>query len=288
MKHLLGNEPHKIYLERALKAGSLHHALLLSGPEGIGKSLFAKAIAASLLQSTKGNHPDLMELRPEGKSGTHSIEQLREMIDEVHKPPFEATRRVFIIYEAERMQLPAANALLKTLEEPTLYSTLILLSSAPYEMLPTILSRCQRLTFQPIAMPEIARFLEEKHQIEPERAIAVARLSEGSLGRALSILHDKRREQGEELLFSFLEGKMPSWQAIESIDALFHELEGLEYHKYVEELLNSYLMRIRDREVILAQQVTALPEALAKVAKIKTALERNIKLSACLDLLFSK
>ena len=133
--HILGNEPLKAYLEKALQGDLLHHTLLFSGMEGIGKSLFAKALSRKLLDSCetrvlKELHPDLHILKPEGKGGMHPVDQIREMIKEMHKPPFEAPKKVFIFYDAERMLPVSANALLKTLEEPDLDSAIILLTCA--------------------------------------------------------------------------------------------------------------------------------------------------------------
>lgn len=303
MKALLGNEPIKAYLERAIRMKHLHHTLLFSGLDGIGKSLFAKAIAEQLLPSVatrvqNEQHPDLIVLRPEGKSGTHSIERLREMIDDVHRPPFEAERKFFLIHEADRMQPVAANALLKTLEEPNLFCTLILLTSAPNDLLPTITSRCLHLTFQPIPTEPIATFLQEKHQVPKEKAILFARLSNGSLGAALRHLQNEKIGQAERLLFDSMDRKMPSWQAIERIEALFDDLEGLDYHKHVEELFAAYLMRARDQELRVVGgteewlyfpseqgRSEQLASAQEKVRLAQQALERNVKLSACLDIL---
>jgi replication-associated recombination protein RarA len=305
-KSLLGNEPIKAYLSRALATGLLHHTLLFSGREGIGKSLFAKAIATVLLEAPKEridseNHPDLHVLYPEGKSGTHLIENLREMIAEVHKPPFEGKRKVFIICEAERMLPAAANAVLKTLEEPELDCMIILISSAPHEILPTILSRCIHLAFQPIPKDQIAVFLQEHQAIPPERARILARLSNGSLGHALRLHQNDRTEKAQQLLFDALEGKISSFQAMEEIDVLFNDLEGIDFHRQAEHLLAAYLMWVRDQELVReggdrdllyfsqagARPVPALAQAEARVSKAKLALDRNVKFSACLDYLLN-
>lgn len=303
--HLLGNEPIKVYLSRAIDRGELHHTLLFSGAEGIGKSLFAKALARELLDAsmervTNENHPDLHVLRPEGKSGTHLIEHLREMIDEMHKPPFAAKRKVFIICEAERMLVAAANVLLKTLEEPDLDSQTILLTSAPNEILPTILSRCVQLAFQPLPQDLIATFIVEKHAVSRERAEMLARLSNGSLGHAVRLVQNDRSEKTGQILFDALEEKIPSTQAINEIDAILSDLEGVEFHKFAEHLLAVYLMWVRDAELQLAggdeklfffpqkkKRMISLKSAEEKAATVKLALERNIKLSACLDYLLS-
>jgi len=307
MTDLLGNEPMKAYLSRAIQSGHLHHTLLFSGRDGIGKSLFAKALALELLETSdervhSENHPDLHILRPEGKSGTHLIEFVREMIIEVHKPPFEAKRKVFIFTDAERMLPASANALLKTLEEPDLDCQIILLSSAPSEILPTILSRCVHLAFQPIPKDKIAAFLVEKHSIDSQRAQSLARLSNGSLGHALRLMQNDRTEKAQQLLFDALEQKIPPVQAIAEIDALLNDLDGIDFHRQAEYLLAAYQMWVRDHELRQTKGDTGLlyfqkestgssltlAEAEARVAMVKLALERNVKFSACLDYLMNK
>lgn len=304
--HLIGNEPIKSYLTKAVQSGQLHHTLLFSGRDGIGKRLFAKALAQALLDAPlqrveSENHPDLHVLRPEGKSGTHPIEQLRLMIDEIRKPPFEATRKVFIICDAERMLPPSANALLKTLEEPDLDCQIVLVSSSPSEMLPTILSRCVHLSFQPIPRDAIMRYLQEKHSVDPKRAQSLARLSIGSIGHALTLLANDRSEKAEEILFDTLEKKLSAMQAIEQIDGLFYDLEGVEFHQTAQHLLAAYLMWERDQELKRSGgdeqllyfphtnqvQPASLIQALERAATAKLALERNVKFSACLDFLLS-
>lgn len=305
MKVLLGNEPIKAYLEKALQTDSLHHTLLFSGMEGIGKFLFAKALARRLLDSCetrvqKELHPDLHILKPEGKSGLHPVEQIREMIAEMHKPPLEAPKKVFIFVDAERMQPVSANALLKTLEEPDLDSAILLLSSAPNEMLPTILSRTVHLAFQPLPKDAIAGYLQEKRNLSPEKAGFLARQSHGSLGAALRLLDDKREETARNLLFSALDGKRSPYTAIEEIEALFEDLEGIDFHRQVEWLLAAYLMRARDAELVLergpsgllyypldAPSPLSLDQAHVKVLRARLALERNVRLSACLHLILS-
>ena len=302
-EHLLGNEPIKAYLEKAIQNECLHHTLLFSGMEGIGKSLFAKALARELLASSetrvqKEMHPDLHILRPEGKSGLHPVEQIREMIGEIHKPPFEAPKKVFIVCDAERMQPVSANAILKTLEEPDLDSAILLLSSLPNEMLPTILARCVHLSFQPIPKDSVATFLQERHQVPPEKAHLLSRQSHGSLGAALRLLGNDREEKARQLLFDALDAKVSPYSAMEGIEELFDGLDGIDLHRQVEWLLGAYLMRARDAELlkergsrdllyfpIEATSAISLEKAHSKVHQARLALERNMRLSVCLDYL---
>lgn len=305
MNSLIGNQAVKAYLQKALKIGALHHTLLFCGLEGVGKSLFAKALAAQLLNTSEsrlssGNHPDLHLFFPESKSGLYPVEQIRAMIDEVHIPPFETARKVFILEDADRMQTVSANALLKTLEEPHPDTTIILIADSVNRFLPTILSRCIQLRFQPIACDEIEAFLQTQRQIEPDRAKRIARLSQGSLGHALCLLENELYDKVQEYLFSAMEEKIPTFQAIEGIEAAMSELEGIGHHKLAKHILSLYLMKIRDFELLRIGELKSLcyfnsrvgdfktvsmAQAELRVAEVQLALERNIRFSACLEFL---
>jgi DNA polymerase-3 subunit delta' len=133
------------YLKKALAENKLPNTMLFSGS---GKKT-ALWLAATLLKTDRlEHHPDYHPLVPEGKAGLHPIETIRNAIGISHSAPFSAPAKVFLIESAESMQPASANALLKTLEEPVLDSYWILLSERPQEILPTILSRCAKLSFQ--------------------------------------------------------------------------------------------------------------------------------------------
>ena len=101
----------------------------------------------ALIKIETNNHPDLHVYEPEGKTYHHSIASIRNLIGQVYMAPFEAEAKVFIIKDAHRMLKSSANALLKTLEEPTLDSFIILTSSKADDIIPTITSRCFRINF---------------------------------------------------------------------------------------------------------------------------------------------
>lgn len=153
-EHIDGNDPIKQYLTRMVEKGNIAQSLLFSGLQGSGKTLFAEAFANLVTGSEKSQHPDIHHYRPEGKIGMHSIHSMREFSQEVHFPPFEAKKKVFIIHDAHRMLPSSANALLKTFEEPSLDTIIILISHASEQLLSTVLSRCQTVRFHPISPAE--------------------------------------------------------------------------------------------------------------------------------------
>jgi DNA polymerase-3 subunit delta' len=134
--------------QTAAKEGRLAHAYLLTGAPPAELESLGKGLAANLLDADLEGHPDFFVLRPESKSRRVSIAQVRSLEHSLSRRPHKAPLKVALILEAERMCLPpaeAANAFLKTLEEPPDHSLLILISDRPEQLLPTVRSRC--LTF---------------------------------------------------------------------------------------------------------------------------------------------
>jgi len=190
--------PHAAAVLGAAVDGRPSHAYLLHGPAGTGKRAAARAVAAELLSRgapdadgarlrvMHGAHPDLTWVVP---SGAH--EMLRRDVDEAvvaaaSHTPFEAGHRVFVLERADTMNDEAANALLKTLEEPPHYVVLLLLTDRPGQVLPTIASRCQPVRFDPVP-PEVLAGRLEAQGVAPAQAEAAARLGLGDGERALAL-----------------------------------------------------------------------------------------------------
>jgi DNA polymerase-3 subunit delta' len=180
------------------EGGRPAHAYLLHGPAGTGKRETAREFAAELLardvadhdgartRALHGSHPDLTWVAP---SGAH--EMLRRDVDEsvvgaASRTPFEARHRIFVLERADTMNDEAANALLKTLEEPPPYVVLLLLTDRITQVLPTIASRCQPVRFDALAPDRLAERLQSRG-VAPETATACARLSLGDGERALAL-----------------------------------------------------------------------------------------------------
>lgn len=132
----------------------------------------------------RGVHPDVLLIEP-GETGSIKVDPVRDAIDHAGYRPFEGSRRVVILDEADRMVPQAQNALLKTLEEPPPCSVFILVTSRPDALLPTVRSRCPCLRFGPLDPQEIAGVLIQCHQYKDNEARAAAAVANGSLSRAL-------------------------------------------------------------------------------------------------------
>ncbi|MBU4327655.1 MAG: DNA polymerase III subunit delta' [Proteobacteria bacterium] len=198
---LVGQEKARTLLGRALESGQLAHAYLFRGPDGVGKQLFARSLAAavncrqrqgmdvcghcsSCRKYSSANHPDFLVISPE--KGTIKIDRIREMIQTLSYPPYESSVRVVLLEDIHTMRAEAANSLLKTLEEPPDNNLLILTAAAARDVLTTISSRCQTIPFFSLGREETVQvLLQEKPELDRETARLLARLSEGCPGQAL-------------------------------------------------------------------------------------------------------
>ncbi len=195
-------------LRRAVARGCLSHACLFVGPEGVGKARVARELAKALLcargadeacdqcpachKVEHGNHPDVtvlgrIERTAKGERKTRIvIDQVREQIQApIALKPFEGRWKVFVVDGADRMTEAAQNCLLKTLEEPPPHSLLVLVAERLEPFLDTVVSRCQIVRFRPLSADVVERIVAAKGEVDGETAGVLARLSEGSPGRAL-------------------------------------------------------------------------------------------------------
>jgi len=204
MRKIVGHNSQISQLKKAVAAGRLPNAYLFSGPKGIGKRLVADMLAAVIACPTSGkndheacgicaacikvaggNHPDQFLIEADGES--IKIDQIRELQGKVQFHPLESPAKLVIIDDADKMTDSAANSLLKLLEEPPSFTHIILISSMPHRLLPTIRSRCQSIPFAPLGDGKIADFLKAENRVPEKEALRIARMSGGSLGTALTI-----------------------------------------------------------------------------------------------------
>ncbi len=206
-------------LQRALTSGRVAHAYLFSGPSGVGKRLTATAMAMALnclersddscgqcigcSKITKEIHPDVFSLTlPENRKSI-PVDSVRELEQRLAMRPHEGAAKVAVVDPADRMTEAAANALLKTLEEPKPNRFIILVTARLSSMLPTVRSRCQVVRFNALPRETVETLLNRMGE-PPERAATAAAFSMGSLDRARAYLEDALDERIEDLL-GFLE-----------------------------------------------------------------------------------
>jgi len=229
---LLGNYSGKEFLRPLMANGRVPNALLFAGIDGVGKKQFALELAKSFLCKAPKNmeacgecaqclraerfvlpksddkdahkkivfseHADVGMVVPYNRNIL--VGAIRELEKEAYFQPYEAAARFFIIDDADKMNDAASNALLKTLEEPAITSHIILISSRPDSLLQTIRSRCQTILFAPVETAQIRGFLRNDKGFSDEDADLAAKLSAGSIGRALDTDVEKFRNQRDSML----------------------------------------------------------------------------------------
>ncbi len=191
-------------LKRSLAQGRFPHALFFAGLEGIGKRTLALKLAQGLLcersseadldpcetcpsclQVKAGNHPDLLQVERPAEKHELPIDVIRTLCRDLGLKPMMGARKIAIVNDADDLNEEAANAFLKTLEEPPPGSVLILVGKSAESQLDTIISRCRVVRFQPLSETELAAVLQE-HGVakDPAEAAHLAKLGEGSVSRA--------------------------------------------------------------------------------------------------------
>lgn len=277
---VIGHKRISNFLKNAIKSQRISHAYLLVGPDGVGKSFlalqFAKALncledsgdscdrctACSKIDNT--NHPDIYQIEPETKAGSIKIAQIREIQNKIYLKPYEGKRKVFIIREAGQMTEEAQNALLKVLEEPPADSILILVASTESSLLPTIVSRCQRIKFSNLGKDEVADILIRKFATDRNAAQILAYLSEGRLGAAISMKQHDVPLWREKILNGLLN------QASGSLEQDFEEAQK-EYQLMGLDILSSWY-----RDVLVCKVGT---DSLSNIDRIEKINEEARRLS---------
>ncbi len=264
-------------IRRAFVSGRLHHAYLFAGPDGVGKGLLATAYVSALLCPQRGaqgdacstcstclrvragSHPDVHRVarREKDDGGLEpqiKIEAVRDLQHALSFKPFEANYRVVIIYEADRMNASTANALLKTLEEPGANTHFVLITALPNLLLPTILSRCQRIRFAPLSRAFVAAHLSRECELDPVMADLVAGLAEGSIGKGRALCKSELLAERAALL-ARVEGRdeddvaLPSIRRVPEALSLAESLAG----RKAELPFFFQLVRTWYRDVMLSQ-----------------------------------
>jgi DNA polymerase III subunit delta' len=223
---LKGTEEHphaRMVLGSALAAGDPSHAYLFHGPPGTGKRTAARALAAEILAAGEagdpdaarrrvlaGTHPDLTWVRPTGAHVMRVSDVEEPVVAAATRTPFESSKRVFVLEQADTMNDEVANRMLKTLEEPPAFVHLILLTDALGQVLETVVSRCQLVRFDPLSPERIAGVLEAEG-VDPTRAGACGRLALGNLTRARFLASSEGealRDDVDRLVRACLAGEM--------------------------------------------------------------------------------
>lgn len=244
---IIGQERAIGFLKGVMARGKIPHAYLFAGIAGIGKTTAALALTQAInckeqvndeacgqcqtcRQVRSGNFPDLVFIEPDRQN--IKIEQIRGLNRTLSFKPISGRYRVSIIRQAEVMTDEAANSLLKTLEEPPQNNILILNVTEPLALFPTIVSRCQKVLFQPIPVRAIVDWLVDNQSLEEDKAHVLAKISEGSLGNAIRMCEVEFIKKREYLLSRLIQ--LPGLSSEEALEmALQHKRKhkGLDSHE---------------------------------------------------------
>ena len=237
MHPILGHDQIIASLSTSWQESTLPQSLMLCGPKGIGKRLVADDLTRMIIGSasetmiTQGTHPDIRVIAlkedKDGKLPTAiTVDMIRQLGPFLHHSTSLASHKVVVIDSADDMNSNAANALLKMLEEPPSHTIMILISHAPGRLLPTIRSRCRKITLSPLA-PEmlITWFREHYPELNEEKATMLAQLSGGSLGQARFLYTQDAIVMMEEIRQLLAHEATPNIPAIHSFAERFGKEE---------------------------------------------------------------
>ena len=298
-------------LYHAIASDRVAGAYLFVGVANVGKETvalnFAKSIncrtsgegacgtCLSCRKADDGNHPDLQIIRPSG--AWIKIDQIRELQKRIIYRPLEGVRKVYILTEAERMNLEAANCLLKTLEEPPADSGLILLTTNLDALLPTIRSRCQIIPFHPLVVSELAGHLMERFDIDQSQALRVAATTGGAVGKALTLLQDGAsfEEEIPEIMiannrldaFRIAEKWTQQPEALDRLVTWYRDLVLL--HQGAPADLLTHVHHVEQLEQLTARYSRLqLQSAIKAIFETKAMLQRNVNATLALEVLALK
>lgn len=241
---IIGHEKEIENIKRTIEMKKMSHAHIIGGEDGIGKSLIAEYMAHKILGVPQNREcVDIIKWRIKKDKQSIGVDEIRVIIEEANKKPYEGDKKVIIIYDGHKMTPQAQNALLKTIEEPPIGVFVIMLCESLDIILDTIKSRCQIYKLKRLNKEEMDLFIKreypnlKKEELKPLKAFA-----EGIPGRCKTFLEDKAykiiREYILEILLT-IRGKG-------EVETVQYEKFISSYKKQVEEVLNSFLSYLRD------------------------------------------
>lgn len=264
---IIGQDKVVEHFKIAIKRNKISHAYILNGESGMGKKTLAEAFALtveceaggdvpcmechSCKQTLSGNNPDIRWVTHE-KAGTISVEDIRMQINnDIFIRPYEYKKKIYIVDEAQKMNVAAQNALLKTIEEPPEYAVILLLTTNKEMFLQTILSRCVVMDLRPVEQEKIETFLKVKDRIVDYRARESAIFSRGNLGKA-------RELSSSDDFFAFKEevlrvAKNAEYMSVADMGTIVKDI-AKQYKENIENYLNLLELWYRDVLIYKASQ----------------------------------
>jgi len=241
---IIGHDNIKLQIVNSMKSDRFHHAHIIVGEDGIGKSNMAKAIALKILGKEKDiPYPDIVYFRLDANKKSIGVEEVRNIIAETCKKPFEGDKKIIIIHEMDKMTEAAQNTLLKTIEEPPHGVYILILCENIESVLDTIKSRCEIYKLNRLGKDDMKRFIDDRYPgMSGEEKEAIAAFSDGIPGRSEKYMEDPAfveiRDKALEILLN-LRGKKPD-EMLKYGDFL------MKYRNSWDEVFTWFLSYIRD------------------------------------------
>ena len=272
--HIIGNEPIKQLLTKTIQNKTNTHSYLFIGQEGIGKQLFAKEFAKAILcleekeepcnqckaciEFETSNNPDYNEITTEENS--IKIEQIRLMQSKIAEKPIISNKKVYIINDSEKMTKEAQNCLLKTLEEPPEYITIILITSNESQILNTVKSRCTKINFSPIENGILKKYLEQTHNFQ-NITENMLKVYSGSIKKALEI-NEKQEIYNELDKYFYNIEKLQIIDVLNKIECLYKNKENI---KEMLEYINVILLEKAKTDTKYIEYIQQVEQAKQKI-----------------------
>lgn len=251
---IIGHSSQLQQLQRAAQSGTLAQAYLFAGPKGVGKALVARTMAASVVREEervmREQHPDVIWLRVLPEKSEISMEQWRAVEAKVQFRALEGERKFIIIDDADRMSASVANACLKTLEEPPVFTHFILIAHDSDRLLPTIRSRCQQIVFGSLPQSAVTKWMAGQG-VDAATAARAAALAQGSFQRAQKLAAPEVLAQLDVVTRDVKQGVTPQQVVVHAAtlaanEALPELLDGLAF-SLREQLLQQVSPRVLQR-----------------------------------------
>lgn len=282
-ENIIGNDKNKEILKKTIETQKISHSYIFWGIEGIGKKLIAQQLAKAILctkekentctcksciEFNTNNNPDFIEIEPE--QGKIKIEKIREMQRKVAEKPIISERKVYIINDAETMTTEAQNCLLKTLEEPPEYITIILITSNENSLLGTIKSRCTRIHFEELTEKEIKKYAESNYEEKINENII--KLAQGSIKQLTNYKEHQELYSNIEQMIKNIKGK-DLIQVQQEAEEIYKSKEEI---KNILEYINSLLLKLWKNDIKYIKCVEIIEET-------KKRLKANSNYDMCID-----
>lgn len=282
---IIGNDKIKEALEKTVNENKVSHSYMFVGIDGIGKQLVAKKFAQAILctketekscnqcksciEFMSNNHPDFLYLEPDGNS--IKIEQIRYLQRKIQEKPIISNKKVYIINDADKMTTEAQNCLLKTLEEPPEYGTIILIGSNENAFLNTIKSRCMKISFRPIESKYIKQYMEKIYDMK-NISQNMLEAFQGSIGKAINLKDKKEQYENIEKMIERL-NKTDMTELIKLGEPLYQAKDEI---INILDYMNIILLK-------LAKENTQYAKCINIIEDTKKRLKQNANYDMCID-----